>query len=506
MSSVTFSSFTLETAPAVTDFLVGYRTAVAGGERRLTITSLSTALATIMPSSIAGTANQITASDSTGAVTLSLAGPHNFTSLTSTAVLLGGGTSAINASDMTYSTPALTVPDAFNVSSAGSISLTAGGTNKNITLTPSGTGATVVGGNLRMGSAAINSTAGKILTMLSPNSGSGYSEIEAYGFDTTKGGQISLGGGSNFFASIVGLADTSPGGQMVFRTANASGVTTTALTISTAQRLTTAADLFVATNAAIGNTLDPLSLGGRHLSVVASSGFSFFDLYGSGSTNGGQIDIGSGTIRWAQIVGSRDSSGNQGLITMRVNGGGSATSLSDALTIDHNLLTTLKGNLAVGASTSTITGAAGNMTITAGTGNSRTLTLQTTTSGGTATNALVLGATQSATFNGPIIQKVSALTYASPTSVDVTLANVYTVTTVNATGSVTFNASAGGTSGQKMTIIITNDATSAKTITFGTNFKTTGTLTASAASRQTTISFVSDGTNFCETARAVLTS
>jgi len=41
-----------------------------------------------------------------------------------------------------------------------------------------------------------------------------------------------------------------------------------------------------------------------------------------------------------------------------------------------------------------ITGAAGNMTITAGTGNSRTLTLQTTTSGGTATNAEVISATQ----------------------------------------------------------------------------------------------------------------
>ncbi len=107
---------------------------------------------------------------------------------------------------------------------------------------------------------------------------------------------------------------------------------------------------------------------------------------------------------------------------------------------------------------------------------------------------------------GPLIATPSALTYASPTSVDVTLASVYTVTTVNATGSVTFNATAGGTAGQEMTILITNDATSAKTITFGTNFKTTGTLTASAASRQTTISFRSDGTNFLETGRAVLTT
>ncbi len=105
-----------------------------------------------------------------------------------------------------------------------------------------------------------------------------------------------------------------------------------------------------------------------------------------------------------------------------------------------------------------------------------------------------------------LITTPTALTYASPTSVDVTLASCFTVTTVNATGSVTFNATAGGTAGQEMTILITNDATSAKTITFGTNFKSTGTLTAGAASRQTTITFKSDGTNFLETGRAVLTT
>lgn len=55
--------------------------------------------------------------------------------------------------DLTYSTPTLSVPDAFNVSSAGSISLTAGGSNKNITLTPSGTGYVSVPSNrLEVGS------------------------------------------------------------------------------------------------------------------------------------------------------------------------------------------------------------------------------------------------------------------------------------------------------------------------------------------------------------------
>ena len=111
-----------------------------------------------------------------------------------------------------------------------------------------------------------------------------------------------------------------------------------------------------------------------------------------------------------------------------------------------------------------------------------------------------------ATVGKLLITTPSALTYASPTSVDVTLNSCFTVTTVNATGSVTFNATAGGTTGQQLEILITNDATSAKTITFGSNFKSTGTLTASAASRQTTITFRSDGTNFLETGRAVLTT
>lgn len=55
-----------------------------------------------------------------------------------------------------------------------------------------------------------------------------------------------------------------------------------------------------------------------------------------------------------------------------------------------------------GASTK-LTGGAGNMTIVAGTGNSRTMTLQTTTSAGTAKNTLVLGADSSATFLGKVV-------------------------------------------------------------------------------------------------------
>lgn len=57
-------------------------------------------------------------------------------------VLFNGTTGKIikDSVDLTYVSPTLSVPDAFVVSSAGSIGLTAGGSNKSITLTPSGSG------------------------------------------------------------------------------------------------------------------------------------------------------------------------------------------------------------------------------------------------------------------------------------------------------------------------------------------------------------------------------
>ena len=68
-----------------------------------------------------------------------LAGPHAFTSLTANAILLGNSTSAIQASDLSYSTPTLSVPTGFTITSAGTAALTAA-INNDITITTSGTG------------------------------------------------------------------------------------------------------------------------------------------------------------------------------------------------------------------------------------------------------------------------------------------------------------------------------------------------------------------------------
>ncbi len=60
-------------------------------------------------------------------------------------VLTGNGSGGFTNTDLTYSTPTLTTPDGFNISSAGSIALTAGGTAKSISILPSTTGGVGIG-------------------------------------------------------------------------------------------------------------------------------------------------------------------------------------------------------------------------------------------------------------------------------------------------------------------------------------------------------------------------
>ena len=51
-------------------------------------------------------------------------------------------------------------------------------------------------------------------------------------------------------------------------------------------------------------------------------------------------------------------------------------------------------------------------------------------------------------------------------------------------------------------VVTTSGTTSSFTITFGTNFKTTGTLaTGTVTAKVFTVSFIGDGSNMCETSR-----
>ncbi len=85
-------------------------------------------------------------------------------------------------------------------------------------------------------------------------------------------------------------------------------------------------------------------------------------------------------------------------------------------------------------------------------------------------------------------------------SLDPALGDVFTT---GPTGDMTINATSG-LLGARVTLVITTVNTTTRTLTFGTNFKTTGTLATGASSGKVfTISFIGDGTNLNETSRTV---
>ena len=93
---------------------------------------------------------------------------------------------------------------------------------------------------------------------------------------------------------------------------------------------------------------------------------------------------------------------------------------------------------------------------------------------------------------------VSALTPGSTVAMNFTNGSVFTLTPAQ---TCTINAS-GGTAGMRATLVITTSGTASYTITFGTGFKSTGTLaTGTVTGKKFCISFVYDGTNYLETSR-----
>jgi hypothetical protein len=114
-----------------------------------------------------------------------------------------------------------------------------------------------------------------------------------------------------------------------------------------------------------------------------------------------------------------------------------------------------------------------------------------TLSGGTTiTQATPLYETYSTvTFSGTI-----ALTFTA------TDGNTRRIACTSSTAS-TINAATPPRAGYVFRISFTTDGTAGNVITFGTNFKTTGTYTLSTANKYYSIVFVSDGTNLIELSR-----
>jgi hypothetical protein len=108
-------------------------------------------------------------------------------------------------------------------------------------------------------------------------------------------------------------------------------------------------------------------------------------------------------------------------------------------------------------------------------------------------------------FNGRTFFKhvIDVMTYASTITLDITKGFLHSTTTVHATGNATINASGTGKAGNEIVVLITNDATSGKVITFGTNFLPVGTLTGTT-SKSATIGFISNGVAWYEKYRTLV--
>ncbi len=85
-------------------------------------------------------------------------------------------------------------------------------------------------------------------------------------------------------------------------------------------------------------------------------------------------------------------------------------------------------------------------------------------------------------------------------SLDPALGDVFATTP---SGDMTINA-ASGLLGSRVSLVVTTTGTTPRTLTFGTNFKSTGTLVTGILSGKVfTVNFVGDGTNLNETSRTV---
>lgn len=116
----------------------------------------------------------------------------------------------------------------------------------------------------------------------------------------------------------------------------------------------------------------------------------------------------------------------------------------------------------------------------------------------------VLEATTSLTVSGATIttileDAISALSTGATISLDPTLGGLFTLTPVQ---SCTINAATVPSKHQRIVVEVVTSGTTAYTITFGTHFKTSGTLSSGSVTAKTfLVVFDGDGTNFVEASR-----
>lgn len=103
-------------------------------------------------------------------------------------------------------------------------------------------------------------------------------------------------------------------------------------------------------------------------------------------------------------------------------------------------------------------------------------------------------------FTNYVVRGINTTGYSAVVVLDADLGGFYQLRTNGDYGDATINANHPGQEGQEMYVKLDNDTDGNKTITFGTPFKTTGTVTGSTAA-SATLHFISDGSSFWEVSR-----
>lgn len=99
-----------------------------------------------------------------------------------------------------------------------------------------------------------------------------------------------------------------------------------------------------------------------------------------------------------------------------------------------------------------------------------------------------------------VVRGVNTTGYSALVVFDSDLSGFHTIRTNGDYGNATINMNHPGQKGQEVYIKIDNDSDGNKTITFGTPFKATGTISGST-SASAVLHFISDGTSFFEVSR-----
>jgi hypothetical protein len=218
-------------------------------------------------------------------------------------------------------------------------------------------------GNTALGSLALQkNTVGTNNIAIGSNAGSNISG----GFATNISSTSSIFIGNNTAASASGQTN-----QIVIGH-NVVGLGSNTTILGTSSTVTTA----LYGNLGIGTTSPNFNSYGTALTLLSSLNYGGIEVYGSGSTKGGQIDFGSGNIRYASISGEYESSDN-GFLLVRTRRAGTMT---DAVRI------TSTGNVGIGTTSPTFkleVSSSGDGISVISSGSSQTLRISSTTNNNT---------------------------------------------------------------------------------------------------------------------------